>query len=88
MYVNEGTIILATAADVCAAADLIAKVKVPFPSEYDFIKNGQIIFTYFHFVALCELTKAMLHIKAIYIAYASVELADNSLPLLIPMSEV
>ena len=54
MYVNEGTNILATAADVCAAADLIAKVKVPFPSEYDFIKNGQIIFTYFHFVALRE----------------------------------
>ena len=88
MYVNEGARILATAADVYAIADLIVKVKEPLSAEYDLIKNSQIIFTYFHFAASRELTEAMLRTKAICLAYESVELADKSLPLLIPMSEV
>ena len=88
MYVNEGATIVSTAVEVYAIADLIVKVKEPLPSEYDLIKSGQIIFTYFHFAASRELTEAMLRTKAVCIAYESVELADNSLPLLIPMSEV
>lgn len=88
MYTHEGAVILSTAAEVYAAADLIVKVKEPLPAEYDLIKNGQILFTYFHFAASRELTEAMLRKRAICIAYESVELADGSLPLLIPMSEV
>jgi alanine dehydrogenase len=88
MYINEGARILATAAEVYTIADLIVKVKEPLSAEYDLIKNGQIIFTYFHFAASRELTEAMLRTKAICLAYESVELADKSLPLLIPMSEV
>ena len=88
MYINEGAHILPKAADVYAIADLIVKVKEPLPSEYDLINEGQIIFTYFHFAASRELTDAMLRSRAICFAYESVELADRSLPLLIPMSEV
>jgi alanine dehydrogenase len=88
MYRNEGANILPNAAEVYTTADLIVKVKEPLPSEYDLIKEGQILFTYFHFAASRELTSAMLHSKAVCIAYESVELADRSLPLLIPMSEV
>ena len=88
MYINEGAHILPKAADVYAIADLIVKVKEPLPAEYDLIKEGQIIFTYFHFAASRELTDAMLRTKAICFAYESVELTDRSLPLLIPMSEV
>lgn len=88
MYRNEGANILPNAAEVYTKADLIVKVKEPLPSEYDLIKEGQILFTYFHFAASRELTSAMLHSKAVCIAYESVELADRSLPLLIPMSEV
>ena len=88
MYINEGASILPKAADVYAIADLIVKVKEPLAAEYDLIKEGQIIFTYFHFAASRELTDAMLRSRAICFAYESVELADRSLPLLIPMSEV
>jgi len=88
MYVNEGATIVGTAAEVYAVADLIVKVKEPLSSEYNLIKEGQILFTYFHFAASRELTEAMIRSKAICIAYESVELADRSLPLLIPMSEV
>lgn len=88
MYRNELANILPNAAEVYTTADLIVKVKEPLPSEYDLIKEGQILFTYFHFAASRELTSAMLHSKAVCIAYESVELADRSLPLLIPMSEV
>jgi alanine dehydrogenase len=88
MYVHEGASILPTASEVYAAADLIVKVKEPLAAEYDLIKKGQIIFTYFHFAASRELTEAMLRSKAICFAYESVELADRTLPLLIPMSEV
>ena len=88
MYINEGANILSTSAEVYAVAELIVKVKEPLPIEYSLIKEGQIIFTYFHFAASRELTEAMLSSKAICFAYESVELADRSLPLLIPMSEV
>lgn len=88
MYINEGANILSTSAEVYAVAELIVKVKEPLPIEYSLIKEGQIIFTYFHFAASRELTEAMLSSKAVCFAYESVELSDRSLPLLIPMSEV
>ena len=74
--------------DVYATAELIVKVKEPIAPEYSMVKAGQVIFTYFHFAADEELTHAMLKSGAICIAYETVERADHSLPLLIPMSEV
>ena len=52
------------------------------------IRKGQLLFTYFHFASDRELTLAMLSNKSICLAYETVEEADHSLPLLIPMSEV
>jgi alanine dehydrogenase len=52
------------------------------------IKANQLLFTYFHFASYEPLTKAMVASKAICLAYETVEKADRSLPLLIPMSEV
>ena len=46
------------------------------------------IFTYFHFAAAEELTKAVIASGAIAIAYETVELVGGELPLLTPMSEV
>jgi alanine dehydrogenase len=56
--------------------------------EYDLIREGQIIFTYFHFAASEELTRAIMDSKCIAVAYETVEKANGSLPLLTPMSEV
>lgn len=67
---------------------MIMKVKEPIAVEYPRMREGQVIFTYFHFAADEALTKAVVDSKCIAIAYETVEKADGSLPLLIPMSEV
>ena len=64
------------------------KVKEPLPVEYELIREGQILFTYFHFAAAEELTRAIMASKCVAIAYETVEKANGSLPLLTPMSEV
>ncbi len=87
-YVLAGAEILATAADVYGIADMIIKVKEPIAAEYGLIKSNQLVFTYFHFASSEELTHAMLKTNAICLAYETVEKADRSLPLLVPMSEV
>jgi alanine dehydrogenase len=87
-YLHAGATILPTIEDVYAIAEMIIKVKEPIESEYKLIKEGQILFTYFHFASNKPLTDAMIGSKAICLAYETVEMADRSLPLLIPMSEV
>ena len=87
-YMNAGASILPTIEEVYAIAEMIIKVKEPIESEYKLIKDGQILFTYFHFASGEPLTMAMLGNGSICLAYETVEMADRSLPLLIPMSEV
>jgi len=74
--------------EIYAAANMIMKVKEPIDKEYTMIREGQIVFTYFHFAADKELTEAMMKNKCVAIAYETVQRVDKSLPLLIPMSEV
>jgi len=87
-YEKAGAHILSEAKAVYDIAEMIIKVKEPLVSEYELIKPNQILFTYFHFAASQSLIDAMLKSQAICIAYETVELADRSLPLLTPMSEV
>lgn len=87
-YVAAGACILSSAQEVYAVVEMIVKVKEPISDEYRLIREGQVVFTYFHFAADRELTEAMIRQGGICIAYETVELADRSLPLLIPMSEV
>jgi alanine dehydrogenase len=87
-YKALGADIAQTAKEVYSAADMIMKVKEPIEPEYKLIKQGQVLFTYFHFAANKELTEAMMKAKCICIAYETVQKEDRSLPLLIPMSEV
>ena len=87
-YVAAGAQLLPSISDVYAKADMIVKVKEPIEPEYALIRQGQVVFTYFHFAADEELTHAMLKSGAVCIAYETVERADHSLPLLVPMSEV
>ena len=68
--------------------DIVMKVKEPLPSEYQYFREGLILFTYLHLAPEPELTKALIDHKVIAIAYETVQLANNSLPLLTPMSEV
>ncbi len=86
-YMDAGARITETTAGVWAA-DMIVKVKEPLPAEYDFLKEGQILFTYLHLARELELTKVLLAKKVVAIAYETIQLDDGSLPLLTPMSVV
>jgi alanine dehydrogenase len=87
-YSNAGASILPSIEATYQIAEMIMKVKEPIESEYSLIKPNQLLFTYFHFASYEPLTKAMVASKAICLAYETVEKADRSLPLLVPMSEV
>lgn len=87
-YSNVGASLLKTIEEVYDISEMIIKVKEPLKKEYSLIKEGQIIYTYFHFASSLELTKAMIDSKSVCIAYETVENSDRSLPLLTPMSEV
>lgn len=86
-YVAAGARLVDTAAEAWAA-DLVCKVKEPIPSEYHFLRAGLVLFTYLHVAADQALTDALLASGVTSIAYETVALADGSLPLLAPMSEV
>ena len=87
-YHAAGATVLPTIDRVYAQSDMIVKVKEPIEAEYELIREGQIVFTYFHFASNQRLTEAMMKSKAICIAYETVQLSDGTLPLLTPMSEV
>ena len=82
-YVAAGAKIGADANAVWAASDMIMKVKEPIAPEWKRIRPGQLIFTYFHFAADEELTRAHLKSGAACVAYETVELPNRELPLLI-----
>ncbi len=88
MYKDAGAQILDTIEEIYAIAEMIMKVKEPIESGYKLIKKDQLVFTYFHFASHRPLTDAMIESGAVCLAYETVESADKSLPLLIPMSEV
>ena len=87
-YAAAGAEIVKTPKEIYDRSELVMHVKEPMPSEYEMIRKDQIVFTYFHLAADEILTKAMVKTQSIDIAYETIQRADGSLPLLIPMSEV
>lgn len=87
-FAAHGATILPDLRSVYEQADMILKVKEPLAEEYPLIRERHVIFTYFHFAASEDLTRAMMNSGATCIAYETIERADGSLPLLVPMSEV
>ncbi len=68
--------------------DAIVKVKEPLESEYNLIKDNQILMAYLHLANHPELEKYLKSKNVTAIAYENVQDEDGSLPLLVPMSEV
>jgi len=87
-YTQAGAEIVSKASEIYLKADMVMHVKEPQPSEYDLIRPGQIVFTFLHLAANEQLTRALIKAGSVNIAYETIQLADGSLPLLIPMSEV
>lgn len=87
-YSRAGAQIADHAADIFAQADMVMHVKEPQPSEYNLIREGQIVFTYLHLAADLQQTQALVQRHSINIAYETIQKEDGTLPLLTPMSEV
>jgi alanine dehydrogenase len=87
-YADAGAQILPTADEVWRKSDMIMKVKEPIAVEWPRMKRDQLIYTYFHFAAAEDLTRAVIDSGAVALAYETVELPSGELPLLTPMSEV
>lgn len=87
-YESLGARMVDTAVDVWARADLVCKVKEPLGNELTLVREGQVVFTYFHFAASREVTDGFLRSGGVAIAYETIEDSAGRLPLLAPMSEV
>ena len=87
-YKAVGALVVDTADEVWAEADLVLKVKEPIEAEYGRMREGQTLFTYLHLAASRPCTDALMASGITSIAYETVQTADGALPLLAPMSEV
>ncbi len=87
-YTGVGAKVAPNADAVWAKADMIVKVKEPVEPEWPRMREGQVVFTYYHFAASETVTRAVMESKCVAIAYETVELPSGELPLLTPMSEV
>ena len=87
-YEEAGATIAPDAATTWADAELLLKVKEPIASEYGYLRDDLVLFTYLHLAADRPLTDALLAAKTTAIAYETVQLPSRALPLLAPMSEV
>lgn len=87
-YTAAGAELCDTAAEVFARADMIVKVKEPQASEYDLLREGQILYTYLHLAADEALTRSLVQTGVKGVAYETVEPDHKTLPLLRPMSEI
>jgi alanine dehydrogenase len=87
-YIDAGAEIIDTPEEIYQTCDMVMHVKEPQPSEFAYIREGQIVFTYLHLAADKNLTQALLKTGSTGIAYETIEDDKGGLPLLAPMSEV
>ncbi|MDN5752506.1 MAG: alanine dehydrogenase [Nitrosospira sp.] len=86
-YRAVGAMIVPHAEDAWAA-QMVVKVKEPAATEYGYLHQNMILFTYLHLASDRPLTDALLESGATAIAYETVQTEGDKLPLLTPMSEV
>lgn len=87
-YQSAGAIIIDTAEEIFAKADMIVKVKEPQAVERAMLREDQILYTYLHLAPDPEQTKDLVASGAVCIAYETVTSPLGGLPLLAPMSKV
>ena len=87
-YWGAGAAFIETAEELYGAADMIVKVKEPLPSEYPLLRAGQLLYAYLHLAAVPELARVLVERRVSAVAYETIQLADRSLPCLVPMSAI
>jgi alanine dehydrogenase len=87
-YVRAGAKIVPDAAAAWNDVDMVLKVKEPLASEFGFLRDDLVLFTFLHLAAARPLTEALVESGCTAIAYETVTGRNGGLPLLAPMSEV
>jgi alanine dehydrogenase len=87
-YAAQGATIVADAAAVFEAAEMVLHVKELRLEEIEMLRPGQLLFTYLHLAPDPEQTRGLCDSGATCVAYETVEDARGRLPLLAPMSEI
>jgi len=87
-YAAAGATILATPAEVFATCDMVIKVKEPEEEEYQYLREGLILFTYLHLAPNKGLTEALMAKGVKAVAYETLQDAEGNLPCLRPMSQI
>ena len=88
MYKEAGAVILDTPAEVFAQADMIVKVKEPEECEWQYLREGQILYTYLHLAPNPELTKVLMERGVKAVAFETITDEQGNLPCLRPMSQI
>ena len=88
MYKEAGAIIKDTPAEVFALADMIVKVKEPEECEYQYLREGQILYTYLHLAPNPKLTETLIKRGVKAVAFETITDAEGNLPCLRPMSQI
>lgn len=86
-YQQAGAKIVPTADDVYRC-ELIVKVKEPQSQEFPLLRRNQILLCFLHLAAEPALTKVLMEIGSVAIAFETVVDKRGRLPLLLPMSEI
>jgi len=87
-YRAAGATIKDGPAPIFAECEMVVKVKEPQAVERAQLRRGQVLYTYLHLAPDPEQTADLVKSGVTAIAYETVTGADNSLPLLKPMSQV
>jgi len=87
-YLQAGARVLDDAQAVWSEGEMIVKVKEPLPREFELMRRGHVVYTYFHFAADEGLTTGCMERGITAVAYETVQEDNGALPLLKPMSEV
>src|SRR4030095_10315517 len=71
-YITAGAVIVPSAGEVWSRSEVIVKVKEPIASEYKFLREGLILYTYLHLAPARELTRALLEGGVTGVAYETI----------------
>lgn len=87
-YEAAGATIYQNAEEIYKKSEMIIKVKEPEESEYQYLQENQILYTYLHLAANKKLAQVLLEKKITAIAYETIRDDKGNLPCLRPMSQI
>ena len=87
-YLSAGAELRKRPEEIWTESEMVVKVKEPVMPEFDWMREGQILFTFLHLAADKSLTEKLVEKKVVGIAYETIQTEKGALPLLAPMSAV